>query len=114
MFFFFFPFSFFFWFFSKLTFNSLLKELESNGGKFHQNSYKQQPNPYTNDTIVNVLPLNFKENLIGMGLTGQLYLEGEKEGKRGGEYEAEGAGVVFVLGAGNFSAPIEVLTKVYI
>ena len=79
------------------------------------------------DAIVSVLPYGVKENILAAGLVGELYCEnvekgeGEGEGEkkrarasRGREMERDGkeAGVVCVLGAGNFSAPIEVITKV--
>jgi hypothetical protein len=75
-----------------------------------------------------VLPFGVKESIVGAGLVGELHCanaageeEEEKKKKKDGVRATRGkeltadcavSGVVCVLGAGNFSAPIEVLTKV--
>tara|TARA_R110002050_G_scaffold118733_2_gene236269 strand:+ start:116 stop:316 length:201 start_codon:yes stop_codon:yes gene_type:complete len=63
---------------------------------------------------VNVYPSTFKDTALSYGMRGELYLDGAGGVSRGKTFEEEKKepGMVMVLGAGNFSAPIEILTKV--
>jgi aldehyde dehydrogenase (NAD(P)+) len=65
--------------------------------------------------IVSVYPWTMKDTALSYGMRGEVYVSGEKPFSRGHTFEEEKKtpGLVMVLGAGNFAAPIEVLTKMF-
>mmetsp|Transcript_486 Transcript_486/g.1268 ORF Transcript_486/g.1268 Transcript_486/m.1268 type:complete len:584 (+) Transcript_486:118-1869(+) len=67
------------------------------------------------DHIVSVFPGDVKEKILAYGMSGELYLDGAEPLTRGKTFQAEKKepGLVLVLGAGNFAAPIEILTKMF-
>lgn len=68
-----------------------------------------------NDHVVRTYPTTTTDSIYAPGFEGYAYLDGSKPLSRGATYEAEReAGTVVVLGAGNFSAPIELLNKMFV
>jgi len=60
-----------------------------------------------------VFPRTFKEKLAAGGVTAELHVEAGKEVHQTRPQE-HAAGVALVLGAGNYSAPLDILTKMFI
>lgn len=62
--------------------------------------------------VVTVYPNNLLDKLYAPGHRGELWLQPGADGKQASAYH-DGAGLCAILGAGNYEAPIDILTKMF-